>query len=43
MNADLRHLISDAPRVMVADGSMLVRKLIGVVLKKVLPIVEVVG
>ena len=43
MNADLRHLISDAPRVMVADGSKLVRKLIGDVLKKELPNVEVVG
>ena len=43
MNADHRHLISDAPRVMVADGSKLVRKLIGDVLKKELPNVEVVG
>ena len=29
---DLRHLVSDAPRVMVVDGSKLVRKLIGDVL-----------
>jgi CheY-like chemotaxis protein len=40
---DLRHLISDAPRVMVVDGSKLVRKLIGDVLVKELPNVEVVG
>ena len=40
---DLRHLISDAPRVMVADGSRLVRKLIADVLKRDLPQVEVVG
>ena len=26
---DLRHVVSDAPRVMVVDGSRLVRKLIG--------------
>ena len=26
---DLRHVVSDAPRVMVVDGSKLVRKLIG--------------
>jgi CheY-like chemotaxis protein len=43
MNADLRHLISDAPRVMVVDGSKLVRRLIGDVLVKELPNVEVVG
>ncbi|KGQ18337.1 Response regulator protein [Lysobacter dokdonensis DS-58] len=43
MNQDLRHLISDAPRVMVVDGSKLVRKLIGDVLVKDLPNVEVVG
>jgi CheY-like chemotaxis protein len=42
-NQDLRHLISDAPRVMVVDGSKLVRKLIGDVLVKELPNVEVVG
>ena len=41
--ADLRHLISDAPRVMVVDGSKLVRKLIGDVLIKELPNVEVIG
>ena len=34
---DLRHLVSDAPRVMVVDGSKLVRKLIGDVLAKSLP------
>lgn len=43
MGTDLRHLISDAPRVMVVDGSKLVRKLIGDVLVKELPNVEVVG
>jgi CheY-like chemotaxis protein len=43
MDTDLRHLISDAPRVMVVDGSKLVRKLIGDVLVKELPNVEVVG
>ena len=42
-NQDLRHLISDAPRVMVVDGSKLVRKLIGDVLVKELPNVEVIG
>ncbi|MCW4456475.1 response regulator [Flavobacterium sp. MXW15] len=40
---DLKHLISDAPRVMVADGSKLVRKLIADVLRRDLPGVEVVG
>ncbi|MFT4256198.1 MAG: response regulator [Pseudoxanthomonas sp.] len=39
----LQHLISDAPRVMVVDGSRLVRKLIGDVLKRELPNVEIVG
>jgi CheY-like chemotaxis protein len=39
---DLRHLVSDAPRVMVVDGSRLVRKLIGDVLARELPGVEVV-
>lgn len=34
---DLRHLVSDAPRVMVVDGSKLVRKLIGDVLARELP------
>ncbi len=44
MNAhrhDLRHVVSDAPRVMVVDGSKLVRKLIGDVLVKELPNVTV--
>ena len=40
---ELKHLISDAPRVMVVDGSRLVRKLISDVLKRELPDVEVVG
>jgi len=40
---DLRHLISDTPRVMVVDGSKMVRKLIADVLKRDLPQVEVVG
>lgn len=40
---DLRHLVSDAPRVMVVDGSKLVRRLIGDVLRRELPEVEVVG
>ncbi|GAB2499831.1 response regulator [Pseudoxanthomonas sangjuensis] len=40
---ELRHLISDAPRVMVVDGSKLVRKMIGDVLKRELPGVEIVG
>jgi CheY-like chemotaxis protein len=43
MRPDLRHLISDAPRVMVVDGSKLVRKLIGDVLVRELPNVDVVG
>lgn len=34
---DIRHVVSDAPRVMVVDGSKLVRKLIGDVLAKSLP------
>ncbi len=42
-NPDLKHLISDAPRVMVVDGSKLVRKLIADVLKRELPAVEVLG
>jgi CheY-like chemotaxis protein len=43
MNAhELRHLVSAAPRVMVVDGSRLVRKLIGDVLRRELPQVEVV-
>jgi len=40
---DLRHVASDAPRVMVVDGSKLVRRLIGDVLHKELPNVEVIG
>jgi len=39
---DLRHVSSDAPRVMVVDGSKLVRKLIGDVLERELPNVELV-
>ncbi|MBD9370643.1 response regulator [Xanthomonas sp. XNM01] len=40
---ELKFLISDAPRVMVVDGSRLVRKLIADVLQRELPDVEVVG
>ncbi len=40
---DLRHLVSDAPRVMVVDGSKLVRKLIGDVLRKEVPNADVVA
>ena len=40
---DLRHLVSDAPRVMVVDGSKLVRKLIGDVLARQLPGAEVIA
>ena len=40
---ELKHLISDAPRVMVVDGSKLVRKLIADVLTRELPGVEVLG
>ncbi len=40
---DLRHLVSDAPRVMVVDGSKLVRKLIGDVLRDELPNAEVIA
>jgi len=40
---DLRHVASDAPRIMVVDGSKLVRRLIGDVLRRELPNVEVVG
>ena len=43
MANELRHLVSDAPRVMVVDGSKLVRKLIGDVLSRELPGVEVVA
>ena len=38
---DLRHVVGDAPRVMVVDGSKLVRKLIGDVLQRELPGVRV--
>jgi CheY-like chemotaxis protein len=37
MSQDLRHLASTAPRIMVVDGSRLVRKLIGDVLARELP------
>ena len=40
---ELKHLISDAPRVMVVDGSKMVRKMIADVLKRELPGVEVIG
>jgi CheY-like chemotaxis protein len=40
---DLRHVVSDAPRVMVVDGSRLVRKLIGDVLVRELPNVDVIA
>jgi CheY-like chemotaxis protein len=39
----LRHVVSDAPRVMVVDGSRLVRKLIGDVLQRELPGARVVA
>lgn len=39
---DLRHLVSSAPRIMVVDGSRLVRRLIGDVLRRELAQVEVV-
>lgn len=42
MAQDLRHLVNDHPRVMVVDGSKLVRKLIADVLSRELPQVEVV-
>ncbi len=38
-----RHLISNTPRVMVVDGSKLVRKLITDVLRRELPEVDVIG
>ncbi|MGY0505703.1 response regulator [Luteimonas sp. e5] len=38
---DLRHVVSDAPRVLVVDGSRLVRKLIGDVLARELPQAQV--
>ena len=40
---DLQHVVSDAPRVMVVDGSKLVRKLIGDTLLRELPNAEVIG
>ena len=40
---ELRHLISSTPRVMVVDGSKMVRKMIGDVLMRDLPGVEVIG
>jgi CheY-like chemotaxis protein len=40
---DIRHLVSEAPRVMVVDGSKLVRKLIGDVLLRDLPQTQVVA
>ncbi|TLX22834.1 response regulator [Thermomonas fusca] len=40
---DLRHVVSDAPRVMVVDGSKLVRKLVGDTLAKELPGAQVLG
>ena len=43
MANDLRHVVSDAPRVMVVDGSKLVRKLIGDTLLRELPGTEVIG
>jgi len=43
MAQELRHLISDAPRVMVVDGSKLVRKLIADVLRREVPGVQVIG
>lgn len=43
MIAELNHFVSDTPRVMVVDGSKLVRRLIEDVLKRELPSVEVVG
>jgi CheY-like chemotaxis protein len=40
---DLRHVVSDAPRVMVVDGSKLVRKLIGDTLLRELPAAQVIA
>jgi CheY-like chemotaxis protein len=42
MPGDLRHLATEAPRVLVVDGSRLVRKLVKSVLEKELPSVQVV-
>lgn len=41
--AKLRHVVNDAPRVMVVDGSKLVRKLIGDVLQRQLPEARVIA
>lgn len=40
---DVRHLTTDNPRVMVVDGSKMVRRLIGDMLQRDLPGVEVIG
>lgn len=40
---DLQHVVGDAPRVMVVDGSRLVRKLIGDTLLRELPNAEAIG
>src|SRR4249919_231547 len=40
---DLRHVVSDAPRLLVVDGSKLVRRLIGDVLRRELPNAEVIA
>ena len=40
---DVRHLTTDHPRVMVVDGSKMVRRLIGDMLQRDLPGVEVIG
>ena len=40
--SDIRHVVSDAPRVMVVDGSKLVRKLIGDTLLRELPGAQVI-
>lgn len=40
---DLRHVVSDAPRLLVVDGSRLVRKLIGDVLRRELPQAQVIA
>lgn len=43
MAQELRHLISDTPRVMVVDGSKLVRKMIADMLRREVPGMEVIG
>jgi CheY-like chemotaxis protein len=40
---DLRHVVNDSPRIMVVDGSRLVRKLIGDVLRRELPNADLVA